>query len=78
MIKALLDNSPKLVEESDLQELTALHWASLRGCFQICELLVSHGANIGQRTKDGSTPLLYAAECKNKDILPMLLGNGKT
>ena len=77
VVKRLLEKNPKVVEDRDYQDLTALHWASLRGSYDICKLLVTHGASISKRTNDGSTAVVYAAESKNVEILSMLLDQGR-
>ncbi|WEW59952.1 hypothetical protein PRK78_005434 [Emydomyces testavorans] len=39
---------------------TLLHVASLKRCYNVCELLIENGADIHSRTSDGETPLLAA------------------
>ncbi|EAX99323.1 ankyrin repeat protein, putative [Trichomonas vaginalis G3] len=42
----------------------------------LCEYLLSHGANVNEKDKDGKTALYYAAECNKKATTQLLLLNG--
>jgi ankyrin repeat protein len=55
-------------ETGDEMGFTPLLWAAWNCNIDMAELLISHGASVSQRGKNGDTPLLIAAR---KDCLPL-------
>jgi ankyrin repeat protein len=53
--------------------LTALHHASIKGYCGICRLLLGRSANIAAKCLAGKTPLIYAAEQGDADVICMLI-----
>lgn len=62
----------------DRSGYTALHYASRRGDYKICEYLLKNGANSNAQTKGGATPLHRAAYCGHLPVLKLLLSYGAT
>ena len=52
---------------------TALHMACKKGYYQICEVLISKGADMSLRVDDGSTVLLLAAATGNVSLMSLFL-----
>lgn len=40
---------------------TPLHYAAANGCYDVCELLLRHGADVNAKNKNGFTPLFEAS-----------------
>ena len=55
---------------------TALHIAAAKGYVKITKSLVSKGANVDAKDKDGWRPLHYAAHKGHKNIAKLLVGKG--
>lgn len=49
------------VNEADEYGMTALHYAALNGSAEMCDELLTHGANPNQRDRYGQSPLLLAS-----------------
>eukprot|EP00118_Oscarella_pearsei_P019796 m.212452 g.212452 ORF g.212452 m.212452 type:complete len:132 (+) comp39772_c0_seq61:664-1059(+) len=52
---------------------TSLHWASARGYPDIVELLLSCGASINAKDKEGYTPFLRAVESGKMGVVDLLV-----
>ena len=50
--------------------------ASSEGHKDIVELLISKGADVNVKTKDGKTPLLVALKKDQKEIVELLISKG--
>lgn len=55
---------------------TPLHWAALYGHAEIAGFLIAHGANIDAPSKKNETPLMIAAEGRQKAVFAVLLDAG--
>src|SRR2546430_631717 len=55
---------------------TALMWAIAEHHLDATRVLLEHGAAVGARTKDGFTPLLFAAREGDFETTRLLLGKG--
>ena len=53
-----------------------LHYASNKGYFQVVKSLILNGANINEKGKNGTTPLLYATMANNNEIAIYLVSKG--
>ena len=51
---------------------TPLHYAADKGHFDICQLLLKHGANLSQQTISGATPLHKAAQKGHLKVCKLL------
>ena len=71
--KWLLKNGA-LIDEKDMQGLSALHCAIISNNCKMAECLLKHGANIDIRDNFGNTPLMRAG--LNVDLIKMLLDHG--
>ncbi|KAF0683271.1 Aste57867_24703 [Aphanomyces stellatus] len=73
---ALAGTSPELLEELNSLDdagLSLLHYVCFYNCGQLVPLLLSHGANVNQRSDKGQTPLHLAAGCGHMGIVQLLL-----
>ena len=52
--------------------MTALHWAAYAGASESAQLLLAHGANPKLKDKEGKTPLDYARESGNSELVTLL------
>ncbi|KAL5970973.1 Acyl-CoA-binding domain-containing protein 4 [Taenia solium] len=75
-VKDYLRCHPTAVGETDLDELTPLHWAVDRGFYAIAMTLIECGADINAQDKDKQTPLHYACFCQRRDLAQLLLDRG--
>ena len=56
---------------------TALMWAACNGHKDVCELLISKGADVNAKEdKLGATPLMYSAVNGHKDVCELLISKG--
>ncbi|HYV29259.1 MAG TPA: ankyrin repeat domain-containing protein, partial [Candidatus Eisenbacteria bacterium] len=77
-IKALIQDSPDLINSPDQTGRTPLHKASAAGQLTVARFLLANKADVNARlTKDGSaTPLILAAGNGHKTMVELLLANG--
>lgn len=69
----LIENDA-VIEERDIQGLSALHCAVMSNAPDIVEYLLKQGANINSRDNWGNTPLIRAN--LNMDMIKLLLDHG--
>eukprot|EP00949_MAST-11_sp_MAST-11-sp1_P003915 g3915.t1 len=62
MVEALIRHSKDIVDVEDVRGRTALHIAGGKGFVQVVRTLFKAGADPLRLTRDGRTPLFYAAE----------------
>ncbi|XP_005102823.2 ankyrin repeat domain-containing protein 39 [Aplysia californica] len=75
--KKLKSDNGAHVNDTDKSGYTALHYASRSGHLDICQLLLSHGANVNVRTSSsGATPLHRAAYMNHSQVVRLLLDHG--
>ena len=55
---------------------SALHFAVMNGRMPVIDLLLSRGANVNSRTRNGTTPLHTAVLYARMEVAEMLLDNG--
>ncbi|XP_070531751.1 acyl-CoA-binding domain-containing protein 6-like [Ptychodera flava] len=76
-VKNILDSSDNgLVNQSDEQGLSLLHWACDRGHLDIVEELLKCKCDVNAQDEDGLTPLHYAVTCEFLPVIQVLLQNG--
>lgn len=61
------------VNVADLWKYTPLHEAAAKGKFEICKLLLRHGADSTKKNRDGNTPLDLIKE-GDDDVADLLRG----
>lgn len=64
------------VNAVDSRQLTALHWACIKGNVQVIPLLIEKGADINAKDDRGFTPLHWACLEGNKEVSELLLKLG--
>lgn len=79
-IKLMIESQNLNVNVHDLNGLTALHNAALKGHLSIVEYLLLKGANIDCKTKGNqpSTPLAYAIKGGSVDVIKILIEKAKS
>ena len=75
-VKALLAYEPDLNLQENRRGQTALMWAIEQGHPQVAKLLIERGADVNARSKNGFTPLLFAAQQNDLDSVRTLLAEG--
>ena len=75
-VKALLAYEPDLNRQENRRGQTALMWAIEQGHPQVAKLLIERGADVNARSKNGFTPLLFAAQQNDLDSVQVLLAAG--
>lgn len=71
------DNSLCSFPKTLLRGMTALHWASLRGSWEIVQDLIMSGADLDARvSRSGETALHLAARCGQEAVVGVLLDAG--
>lgn len=64
------------IDETDKNQLTALHWACFYGQLTSVKILINCGANCTKLAPDHVSPLLLAAAGGHHEIVKLLLQNG--
>ncbi len=72
-VRALLDETPNLVNEVDNRHSTPLHFASDQGRIEVMTFLLANGADLTAIDVDGDTPLHWAAMAGKDDAVKLLL-----
>jgi len=77
-VKYLLQKgaNPDEFDERYNSKMTSLHYASLKGFFEIVQLLISNGASVNAIDKYNSTPLYYACQGGEDKIVQYLIEHG--
>ena len=71
-----LEKDPENIRAVDEAGYTALHWAGIRGRWEVFELLVRRGAPPNLQGADGGTPLHWACHHDRPDMIRLLLDAG--
>lgn len=67
---------PARIHARDDEGWTALHWAALYGHAECAGFLIAHGAPLDAVSKKNETPLMIAAESRQKSAFAVLLSAG--
>ena len=59
---------------ADLWKVTPLHESAAKGKFEICKLLLKHGADPNKKNRDGAIPLDLVKE-RDSDVADLLRGD---
>ncbi|KAK4084332.1 uncharacterized protein Triagg1_812 [Trichoderma aggressivum f. europaeum] len=78
LMRQLLNRKPDpaRVDLKDREKKTSLWWATHHGMTDAVQLLVAHGANVGEACGDGSTPLHEAVKKKNSRLVQLFASLG--
>lgn len=71
--RILLYHSPKLVDQTTCDFLTALHVAAHCGHVKIAKLLLDHKADVNARALNGFTPLHIACKKNRIKVIELLI-----
>ncbi len=75
-VKHYLEKDPENIRALDEAGYTALHWAGIRGQWEVFEALVGEGADPNVKGADGGTPLHWACHHDRPDMIRLLLDAG--
>lgn len=75
-VKTLLKQDPTLINTSDTWLYTPLHWALGKKHDDVALFLISKGADVNAKAKNGSTPLHMAARWGRLKLAQMLIQKG--
>ncbi len=75
-LKAVIRNSPDLVNARAGFGDTPLHLAALKGESMVAEFLLSHGAEVDAKEREENTALHFAALAGHKAVAELLLSRG--
>ena len=73
LVELLLNHGAKVNEKTGTFKFAPLHRASISGSLDICQLLVTHDADVNAEDGLGNTPLHWAAQLGHKDKVEFLL-----
>ncbi len=76
VVAGFIKKYPDAVDERDHYNRTALMWAGRYGRWDIVELLLENGADMGAKDYAGWTTLIHAAACGNEITVEFLLEKG--
>ena len=77
VVNQLLDNGVDVnlqepIEDKSGSAYAPLHWAALRGFYDMAQLLIRRNADVELRDKHSNTPLMLAEKKGNKEIIQLL------
>jgi ankyrin repeat protein len=76
-LREMLAEDGSLAAASDVDGMTPLHWAAIKGHVEIIDLLHAHGADLNAvDDPDGKTPLIYAVRNGRIEAVRLLLRLG--
>lgn len=75
-VRSILEEDPEEASATDAAGYTPLHWAAIRGQWEVFELLVGAGAPVNAVGADGGTPLHWACHHDRPDMVEQLLDHG--
>jgi ankyrin len=75
-VRKFLEDDTVDVNEKACDDLTALHYACIKGHRDIAKLLLDHGADIDAATSCNEGPLLMACDYSNFSTIKLLLDRG--
>ena len=77
IVQRLLDHgADPNIRVSDDRQFSPLHLASKRGLLEAARLLLSYGAKVDEKDKEGKTPFQVASENGYEEITKLLLEHG--
>jgi ankyrin repeat protein len=76
LVKLLLNHGANINEKTEFANVSPLHRSSAIGSRDICQLLITYGADVNAEAKYGQTPLHLATQYGHQDIVELLLDCG--
>ena len=77
LIRKILDRSGQDLSDRDGQDLTALHWAALRGTVSILAMLLEAGADIASAGGAYGRTAVHLVSCQGyHEAIPLLIAKG--
>lgn len=75
-VKYVLENKLKPIDCIDEHGTTPLQYASFRGIYDLCKVLIKKGADVNAKTHDqGYSALMFAAISNHTSVVRLLLEN---
>lgn len=75
-IKTILAQDPSKLNATDEDKYTPLHWACMRGHWDIAEYLIEKGADLNVVGGDGGTQINWAVHHDNVEIIKLMVEKG--
>jgi ankyrin repeat protein len=75
-IKAMVKDSPDLINSRDPNGNTPLHTAAQSGYYSVAEFLIANRADVNAENNSNRTPLQKAADSGHKRLIELLLAHG--
>jgi len=75
-VKSILAEEPAKLNATNKEKYTALHWACMRGHWDVAKYLIEKGADLNVVGGDGGTQINWAVHHDNVDIIKLLVENG--
>jgi hypothetical protein len=75
-VQMMLENNPAALNALDDSGYTSLHWACIRGHWDIVRYLIGRGADLTVQGGDGGTALNWAVHHDNVEIAGLMIDNG--
>ncbi|CAL1716125.1 unnamed protein product [Somion occarium] len=76
LVRSLVTQDPDLVNSTDSDGRTPLHWAASSGSLEIVRFLIDQKAEVDPTDHSGWTPLHIAVSAGHEDVVRELLGAG--
>lgn len=75
-VKSILTADASKLNALDEEKYTPLHWACIRGHWDVAQFLIDQGADLNIQGGDGGTPLNWAVHHDHAEIVRMMIGKG--
>jgi len=75
-VKTILTSDPSKLNALDEEKYTPLHWACIRGHWDVARHLIEMGADLNIQGGDGGTPLNWAVHHDNVEIAKLMIDKG--
>lgn len=75
-VQSILGEDPSRLGAVDDQKYTPLHWACIRGQWDVAKFLIEKGADLNAVGGDGGTPLNWAVHNDNVEMIKLLVDRG--
>ena len=75
-VKTILAGDASKLNALDEEKYTPLHWACIRGYWEVVRYLVEQGADLNMQGGDGGTPLNWAVHHDNVSIAKLMIDKG--
>jgi hypothetical protein len=75
-VQRILEQDPDKLNATDKEKYTALHWACMRGHWDLAQYLIEKGADLNIKGGDGGTPLQWTVHHDYVEIVKLMIGKG--